>query len=215
MTPQRKICFISRDFDNSLEIIARRESLLLEYFGETFKEIVFVDVSRVFTSKFVCPQEINTKAHQLFPKKFKMIVPESLQEFKRFLQSEPWVVISYFSEEWYDWYIHACLKKFSIPMIYIHTMSEINNFDQALPESIKVFWGQRLLERLKFYARKVSGFAVSNWICAPIDIFFLSNKLLAERLKSSRLARRYKEIVTTNSRFYDTFLKNNLKVSED
>ena len=38
---------------------------------------------------------------------------------------------------------------------------------------------------------------------------------MAKLLKSSKSSKRYREIVTTNSRFYDTFLKNDFRASED
>ena len=200
---QKYLCFIGRGTPNhGLGSLFKREHFYYKYFAENFDHPVFLDVSKVFTSPVISKGEVDEAAHKLLPAGFKVIVPKDLGDFRDFLKSHAMIVVSHFSEEWYDWYIHYYLKKYKIPLIYVHIMSEVVNFQYKDAKSNKIgSFLRRSLNRVLEYL-----------FCAPIDTMFLSNK---EQAAQMRRFRRYKEIIVTNSRFYDSFLTKNYKVSDD
>ena len=206
----KRVCFISRGTPHKgLESFLRREYLLYEYFDKVFKRPIFLDVSKVFTSKVLSAGELTSSAHALLPQNFEIIVPKDLKEFRRFLRTGDLIAVSNFSEEWYDWYIHYYLKKYLVPLIYIHTMSEIIDFQYQKGENkgIAQIWA-----RSKRVCFKIIDHLLEYIFCAKVDTLFISNKRLAGQIKNSR---RFKEVVITNSRFYDSYLAHSYPVTED
>ncbi len=201
------ICFISRAIVNQgLETLIKREYLYYAHFAENFDQLIFLDVSKVFTSSTLSKGHTDSAAYRLLPAKCKVVTPRNLAEFKDFLKSNDMVVISNFSDEWPDWYIHFYLRKYRIPLIYIQTMSENRSFQSKnlheLPLSKKILGIVK-----KFYAR-----VEERLFCADVDTLFISSPKNADLYKKSP---RFKEIVLTNSRFYDSYLSNSYPVADE
>jgi hypothetical protein len=188
---------------NGLANYLKREKNLFDQLAEGFPGIYFLDVSQTFTSKILSNHELSKDAHDLL-KKYHLICPKDLREVKDFLRTFKPVIICAFSEEWMDWYIHFYIRLFNLPMVYIHTISEISNFQIR---------GQRSV------VTKVMGAIQKNWnrlvphlFCAKVDTLFTSHRPNAKLIKKSR---RYHEIVLTNSRFYDVYLRDKQAVSDE
>ena len=206
----KHICFIRR---GGVKTIDNLFHTLYEHFSKEFQHIFFVNVSKIFTSKLICdPDDVD--AHKVLPANFTYIVPKSLSDFKKFLTSHDLVVICYFSETWSDWWIHHYLKKYSIPLVYIHTHSTVAKFlyNRACKELIFV----RLWKKIKMIHSRFLRYLALNYFLHDVSTLFISRKDKAERIRKSNEGR-YKnsEVVITNSRFYDTFLLKNYEVSND
>lgn len=211
MNKRKCVCFIGRSAPNrGLESLIRREYLYYKQFAETFDQLIFLDVSKVFTSSVVSHGDVDEAAHKLLPDKFTIIIPNSLKEFKDVLKSHTMVVISCFSEEWYEWYIHHYLRKCSIPLVYIHTMSETIDFQYRKSQNSTIVG--HLWTQSKVVCFKIVNRLMDYIFSAPIDTLFISNKPLARKIKHLR---RYREIVITNSRFYDNYLAHSYPVTDD
>jgi hypothetical protein len=202
----------------SVETLVNLAGLLFEHFARVFDDVFFLDVSEVFTSKLISDRPDNNKAYHMLPVEFKVVCPKSLSELKDFLRSNDIVAISYFSEYWPDWYIHYYLKKYSIPLVYVHTTSELISIGHDNPQGKKFLarlWS-RFLRKLRFLSLSVfhcfTPYDFFGDIFVRVDTLFISNKEKAEYKKNYR---RYGEIVLTNSRFYDNMLVNNCGVSND
>ncbi len=207
MNKRKCVCFIGRSAPNrGLESCIKREYLYYKQFAETFDQLIFLDVSKVFTSSVVSG-DVDEAAHKLLPGKFTVIIPNGLKDFKDVLRSHAMIVISCFSEEWYDWYIPFYLKRYKIPLIYIHTTSEISNFQQNLNVFKFRFLGIIFKVLKKIYFR-----LEERLLRIRVDTLFISNP---QRAGFYRRSSRVNEIVLTNSRFYDTFLAHSYPVTED
>lgn len=207
----KQICFIR---SGNVRTIDGLFHVLHEHFSKEFEQpLFFVNVSKIFTSKIIGDSGDNT-VYGLLPENFTYIVPESLSDFKRFLRLHDIVVICYFSETWPDWWIHHYLRKYSIPLVYILTHSTVLKF--LYNESHKGVIFVRLWNKMKIsYSRFLRHMAI-NYFLHDIDTLFISRKDRAERIKNLGKGKYEKsEVVITNSRFYDAFLLNNYKVSND
>jgi len=203
------VCFISRGTpEHGLESLIKREYFYYKYFAENFDHPIFLDVSKVFTSQALSKGDVDEAAHRLLPAKWTIIIPNSFADFKNFLKSNAMIVISNFSEEWYDWYIHYYLKKYKIPLIYIHTMSENTDFQiQNLSKFKFRFLGKTFEILKKAYFR-----LEEHLFCAKVDTLFISNP---QQAHLHRRSSRFNEIVLTNSRFYDSYLANSYPVTDN
>jgi len=200
---KKSICFIRM---GSIETIVGLDGLLFEHFAKVFDDVFFLDVSKVFTSKLISGRCDNDKAYHMLPARFKVICPKKLSEVKSFLRSNDMVVVCSFSETWPDWWIHHYLRKYSIPLIYIYTHSLIANFQR------KKSYFNDFRTKLKNLAAHTRRRFPSHDFLADVDTYFVSDKHKAEKKRHSS---RYKEVVVTNSRFYDSLLVSNYKVSTD
>ncbi|MDO8675172.1 MAG: hypothetical protein Q7K71_03510, partial [Candidatus Omnitrophota bacterium] len=100
MNKRKCVCFIGRSAPNhGLESCIKREYLYYKQFAETFDQLIFLDVSKVFTSSVVSG-DVEEAAHKLLPGKFTVIIPNNLADFKNVLKSHAMIVVSNFSEEW-------------------------------------------------------------------------------------------------------------------
>lgn len=212
---KKSICFIRM---GSVETIVDLKGLLFEHFAKVFDDVFFLDVSNVFTSKLISGRPDNDRAYHMLPAEFRVVCPKKLSELKSFLRSNDIVAISDFSEYWPDWYLHYYLKKYSIPLVYVHTISEVVSFERNSPREKKFlarFW-VRFLRKLKSLSlrvlRRFTSYDFFGDVLVKVDTLFISNKEKAEYKKDYR---RYGEIVLTNSRFYDNMLVNNYDVSND
>jgi hypothetical protein len=200
---RKNVCFIR---SGSVETIVGLDGLLFEHFAKTFENVFFLDVSRIFTSKFICGRYDNEGAYHKLPAHFKIVCPKKFSEAKDFLKSDDLVAVCCFSETWPDWWIHHYLRKHSIPLIYIYTHSLIVSF-QSKKTNFNYF-----KKKLKNLAARVHKYFSSHDFWADIDTYFVSEKHKAEKKRNSS---RCKEVVVTNSRFYDNLLVSNYKVSTD
>ncbi|MDD5063432.1 MAG: hypothetical protein PHQ35_01555 [Phycisphaerae bacterium] len=200
---RKNICFIR---SGSVETIVDLDSLLFKHFAKVFDEVFFLDVSKVFTSKLILGRYDNDSAYHRLPAGFKVVCPKKLSEVKKFLRSNDVVAICCFSETWPDWWIHHYLRKYSIPLIYIYTHSVIASFQY------KKSYFNDFRAKLKNLAAHIRRRFPSHDFLADIDTYFVSDKHKAEKKKPSS---RYKEVVVTNSRFYDSLLVSNHKISTD
>ena len=206
----KHICFIR---SGSVKTIDNLFHILYEHFSKEFQHIFFVNVSKIFTSKLICdPDDVD--AHKVLPADVTYVVPKSLSEFKKFLTSHDLVVICHFSETWSDWWIHHYLRKYSIPLVYIHTHSMVAKFlyNRARKELIFV----RLWKKMKMIYSRFLRYLALNYFLHDVSTLFISRKDKAERIRKSNEGR-YKnsEVVIVNSRFYDTFLLKDYEVSND
>ena len=199
----KKICFIRM---GSVETIVGLDGLLYEHFAKVFDDVSFLDVSKVFTSKLISGRCDNDKAYHMLPTRFKVISAKKLSEVKRFLRSNDMIAVCCFSETWPDWWIHHYLRKYSIPLIYIYTHSLITSFQRK-----KTYFGT-FKEKLKNLTKRICPCVASQDFLADVDTYFVSEKHKAEKKRRSS---RYKEVVLTNSRFYDNLLVSNYKISTD
>ncbi len=205
---KKNICFICV---GSIETNVYFNRLLFEHFARIFKDITYLDVNNVFTS--VLHHESNSKeAYSLLPMRFKVVVPVSLLELKRILKAHNMIAISFFSETWKDWYLYYYLKKYSIPLIYIYTMSSVVDFNYNLDKEI--FFVRAVKKFIKILPYRLLRLFTLFGIFPKVDTYFVSNKERAKCCRSQKFCR-YKEIVLTNSRFYDNVLSNNFKISQD
>jgi len=204
---KKSICFIC--WGKTAELLVNREGLLCKYFAEVFDDLILLDVSNVFTTALVQGGSNGGRLDKL-PSKFKVVSPGSFSECRNFLKSHPMVAIHYFSQRWYDWWLYYYLKKYSVPLIYIQTLSIILSFKPRASEkkSFSVIFSRKLnsLTSRVFCCLVLRGFF------SKVDTYFLSDRLKAEGKRSDR---RYEEIVLTNSSFYDNILLNNYQVSND
>ena len=198
----KEICFIR---SGNVRTIDGLFHSLHEHFSKNFEHLFFINASRIFTSKFFGISD-DENAHHVLPANFTYVVPKSLSDFKRFLRSHDVVVICYFSEPWPDWWIHHYLRKYSIPLIYIYTHSLIANFQR------KKSYFNDFRTKLKNLAAHIRRRFPSHDFLADVDTYFVSDKHKAEKKRHSS---RYKEVVVTNSRFYDSLLVSNHKISTD
>ncbi|MGA1980095.1 MAG: hypothetical protein ABSG99_05975 [Sedimentisphaerales bacterium] len=206
----KEICFIR---SGSVKTIDSFFHGLHEYFSKEFEHLFFVNVSNVFTSKFIVDFD-DDNAHCALPANFTYVVPKSLSDFKRFLRLHDLVVVCYFSETWPDWWIHHYLRKYSIPLVYIHTHSTMGKFLYNRSNKKPVF--VRLWSKAKFIYSRLLRYMAINYFLHDVDTLFISQRNKAEKIRNS-IKGRYKksEVVITNSRFYDSFLLNNYSVSRD
>jgi len=121
---EKSICFISC---GNASILINRDYLLYEHFAKVFDRLFFLDISNVFTSALKFGGYTIENADVL-PPKYEIVCPKSLSECKNFLKSHNMVAIHYFSQEWHDWWLYYYLKKYSIPLIYIHILSTVVSF---------------------------------------------------------------------------------------
>ena len=208
---KKSICFIR---SGKVETIVGLDGLLFEHFVKVFDEVFFLDVSKVFTSKFLCRQFDNDKEYHLLPGEFKVVCPKNLSELRGFLRSNNIVVISNFSETWPDWWIHHYLRKYSIPMVYINTHSRIVTFIYNKAKKDPLFI--RFFNRIKGFHSHFLRFSAARFFLHDVDTLFISRKDKAEWIRSSSKARHNNsEVVITNSRFYDSFLANDCNITND
>lgn len=206
----KQICFIR---SGSIRTIDALFHGLYEHFSKEFEHLFFVNVSKIFTSKFIGDPD-DDNAHRALPATFTYVVPKNLSEFKKFLTSHNLVVICYFSETWPDWWIHHYLRKYSIPLVYIHTHSIVAEF--LYNKALKALIFVRLWSKIKFIYSRFLRYMGINYFLHDVDTLFISRKDKAERIKNSNGGRYPKsEIVITNSRFYDAFLLNDYDISTD
>ena len=206
----KHICFIRHGSLKTTDAIFHG---LHEHFSREFGRLFFVNVSKIFTSKFVSDPD-DSGAHRALPVNFTYVVPKSLSEFKKFLTSHDLVVICYFSEIWSDWWIHYYLRKYSIPMIYFDIISGIVSFHY------KNLQGEAFLTRfsdtLKLFRSRLLRKLALKFFLHNVDTIFVSNKKKAEKTKNARGGHYGKsEVVITNSTFYDNMLSNNFRPSND
>jgi len=204
---KKAICFIC--WGQTGELLINRDRLLHEYFAKVFDNLVLLDVSNVFTTALKHGGSTIGSTDKLSPK-FRIVSPRSLSECKRFLRSDDMVAIHYFSQRWYDWWLYYYLRKYSIPLVYAQTLSTIVSF--KLRDSDKKPISIRFSRKLRSIMDSVFRILVLCGFFSKVDTFFLSNKIKAEGRKNDR---RFKEIVLTNSSFYDSLLFNNYKSSND
>lgn len=205
---KKNICFIR---NGSIAMAMPVWRNYFEYFAKTFENVFFLDISRVFTTSLRHGGIDNAKGYDMLPSSFKIVSPGSLSECRRFLRSNDMVAVCAFSETWEDWYIHYYLKKYSIPLIYILTISEISNFHYNVSEN-KPFFIKAFRKFRFFIYSRFRHFIIPRIFLSKVDTLFISNKGRAENLKDYS---RYKEIIVVNSKFYDTFLSNKHSVSND
>ncbi len=204
---KKSICFIC--WGKTAELLVNRDGSLCEYFAEVFDDLILLDVSNVFTTALVHGRSSRGSLDRL-PSKFRIVSPGSFSECKNFLKSQPMIVIHYFSQRWYDWWLYYYLRKYSIPLIYAQTLSIILSFKprDLQRQSLSVIASRKLntiVDRI-FRALVLCGFF------SKVDTYFLSNKAKAEAKKNDR---RFNEIVLTNSSFYDSMLFNSYRVLND
>ncbi len=206
----RQICFIR---SGNVETTCGLFKGLHEQFSKEFEHLFFINVSKIFTSKFIGDPDSNG-APSALPANFTYIVPKNLSDFKRFLRFNEVVAICYFSETWPDWWIHHYLRKYSIPLVYVHTHSTIVKFlyNKAKKEPFFV----RMWSKVKFLYLRFLRYMGVKCFLHDVDVLFISRRDKAEKILNSRKGRYKKsEVVITNSRFYDAFLLSDLKVSND
>jgi hypothetical protein len=199
----KQICFIR---SGSVRTIDGLFHGLHEHFSKEFEHLFFVNVSNVFTSKFIADPD-DENAYRVLPTNFMYIVPKNLSEFKKLLKSHDLVVACYFSETWPDWWVHHYLRKYSVPLVYIHTHSFIVKFqyNHAVKEKI---WIRQWSKAKSSYSRFLRYMGI-NYFLHDVDTLFISRKDKAEKIRNANGGRYKKsEVAITNSRFYDGFLLN-------
>ena len=207
---KRHICFIRSGRVKTIDGLFHH---LHEHFSKEFEHLFFVNVSNVFTSRFIGDHD-DDDVRSILPANLTYLVPKNLSEFKKFLISHNLVVICYFSETWPDWWIHHYLRKYSIPLVYIHTHSIIVRFqyNSAVKENFSI----RLWNKARTLYSRFLRYVGLRYFLSNVDTLFISRKDKAERIKSNSSGRyRRSEIVITNSRFYDSFLLNDYVPSND
>jgi len=204
---KKAICFVC--WGKTGELLINRDHFLHEHFAKVFENLILLDVSNVFSTALKHGGSVIGNINKL-SSKFKIVSPQSLSECKRFLKSDDMVAIHYFSQRWYDWWLYYYLRKYSVPLIYIQTLSIILSFKPRISEkkSFSIIFSRKLNS---LTSRAFRGLVLCGFF-SKVDTYFLSDKLKAEGKRSDR---RYKEMVLTNSSFYDSMLFNNYKVSND
>lgn len=201
---KKTLCIIRSD---SIEKAAKLNQVLYDHFAEVFDDVLFLDMNKVFTTRLRYGRLSHEKERGTLPGKFKVRSVKNISEFRDILRSGNMVVISAFSEEWFDWYIHYYLRKYSIPLVYVFLIPSMVNFQyRKMPFS-------RIINRfrIRYLSTMIFVHFLKTGFVSKIDTVFLSQK--ADNAKG--LETRYKEVVVTNSRFYDNFLKDNHKISND
>lgn len=204
---KKSICFIC--WGDTGELFVNRDHLLHEHFARVFDDLILLDVSNVFTTSLKHGGSVIKSKDKLSPK-FKIFSPRSLSECRNFLKSNDTIVISYFSQRWYDWWLFYYLRKYSIPLVYVQTLSTVVSFKSRVSEkqSLPVLFSRKLNSVI---GRIFNAF-VLHCFFSKVDTYFLSDKLKAEGRRNDR---RYNEIVLTNSSYYDNMLLNNYEISDD
>ena len=202
------ICFIS--WREAAEIVVKREHTLFDYFAKVFDKLFFLDVSNVFTTSLrYGGGPIN--GIDALPSKFKIVRPVNLSECKKFLKSQEMIAVHFFSEKWIDWWLYYYLKKYGIPLVYIHTKSTVVRF-QFNESQNKAILTRCLTKWKENIPARFFQFMMSHGFVARVDTYFLSNRNKAEgKINDSR----YNEVVLVNSYSYDNLLVKNHKVSDD
>ena len=219
---KKSICFICI---GSVKRNTYYNHRVYKYFAEVFEDIIYLDVSRVFTSRLHHDDSQIEENRNLLPAKFRVVSPCSLSEFRNFLKSNSLVAVGFISQTWKDWYIFYYLKKYSIPLVYIFYTSILTSFkyNNAVENNIIVFLLRKFIKSMHF---RLYRYFVFIGFFANVDTFFVSKKnTVSDKKNTSSFLYRclkgrigqaaYNRIITINSRFYDSFLESNFMVSDD
>lgn len=210
MNNKKTVCFIR---SGSIRTACSVFGGLYEHFSKQFEQVFFINVSKVFTSRFIGDPDDKDAPGEL-PSNFIYIVPKSFTEFKFFLKSHDLVVMCCFSETWPDWWIHRCLRKYSVPLAYIHTHSIAVTFIYNMGKGGSIVSNK--WNKLKVRYSRFLRYLAEHYFLCDVDTLFISRKDKAERIKKGGMIRYLgSEVVLTNCRFYDNFLLNSCKTSED
>lgn len=205
---KKAICFVC--WGKTGEILINRDYLLHEYFAKVFDNLILLDVSNVFSTSLIHGGSAIGDTSKL-SSKFKIVSPKSLSECQDFLKSDDMVVIHYFSQRWYDWWLYYYLRKYSIPLVYIQTQATVVSFH--FNESQRRGILRRYLTRWKeAIPAKFLRFCMSRGFVSKVDTYYLSRR---DKAEGKKVDPRYNEVVLVNSRSYDNLLEKNLEISND
>lgn len=216
------VCFICC---GKSERILHCNKQLFEHFSNVFENIVYLDLSNVFTSKLYREDNDNIDVEIILSQGFKYFAPESLKECKEFFKSTDMIAISFFSETWNDWYIFYYLKKYNRPLIYILSASILLRLEYSSQKNL-IYFILNFRNFVRPFLFRIFRYFTLCGCLAKVDTFYTS-KFSDVNAKENALVRfmknnynkntisRYNEVVLINSRFYDSFLANNYKVSND
>ncbi len=202
---KKSICFIC--WGKTAELFINRDYLLHEYFAKVFDNLILLDVSNVFSTSLIHGGSAIGDTSKL-SSKFKIVSPQSLSECKSFLKSSDIVVIHYFSQRWYDWWLYYYLKKYSIPLLYIHTQAWRGRFQLNKSRNpLNWFRVKSRLLQYRIFVRSV------RWgLLTKVDTYYTAEK---SRVQKALNSKRYNEVVLVNCSVYDSMLIKNVKASND
>ncbi len=200
------VCFIG--YGRSIELLLNRDRILCEHFTKVFEGVYILDVYNIFTTGMLSSYATSRFNCDDVPENIKVVCPKNLKQCKDFLKSHNMIAIHYFSQKWHDWWLYHYLKKYSIPLLYIHTLAWKGGFQLNKSKNIlKYFLSISGLLQHRIFVR------LTKWGLLPkVDTYYTAEKSRVQKVLNSK---RYNEVVLVNSSFYDSMLIKKIKVSND
>ena len=209
---RKGIFFLTSFHDLEPFYVANKEQLKI--FAKEFDNIYIVNSEnlKLFNQELTYPKNIKYK----FPKKIKFFNPKNFDEFSKFCKKLDPLIINNIGRGYEFFRILFFLKKKKIPQVLLGHIGNIQfstYYWHKTNFKILIFFFTRFLPRL------VTRFLVIIKVFAPIEVRFVSNKLIYNTYKQSlkkvfKIPSYYKEIVLVKSKVFDNFKDYKVKLSE-
>ena len=209
---RKGIFFLTSFHDLEAFYVANKEQLKI--FANEFDNVFIVNSEnlKLFNQETEYPKNIKYK----FPKKIKFFNPKNFYEFSQLCKKINPLIINNIGRGYEFFRILFFLKKKKIPQVLIGHIGNIQfstYYWHKTNFKILVFFFTRFLPRL------ITRFLVIIKVFSPIEVRFVSNKLMYNTYKQSlkkifKIPSYYKEIVLVKSKVFDNFKDYNVKLSE-
>jgi hypothetical protein len=210
MSSHKKIHIICSDVYKNLEV----HYLLLSNLISGIGGAVFVDI-RIDS---VFGDRVSNYSLDYNDKSYDVIRIKSLSSLYKLLHHDC-IVISMFSEEFKDWWIHLFIKYCDAKLVYINNLGSAINFSfkprfesfRVIQNTLKLFSAiffkaKRLIPNRAFY------YLIRLNVFQKVDVLYLSNKELKSKIEN-RYYGKHDRIKLVNSAFYDASFEYNYPVS--
>jgi hypothetical protein len=150
------------------------------------------------------------------PDNFVLFDPKDSKDFSKFLQDKTLLVINNFNRHLFSIKLHLLLKKHKINQVIISNLGSQGGFDVAY---IGHFFRFLFFHLNQTFSKKLLVLLSNLGIVSKVDIQFISNKEIVERVEKSFLYKKNllftKKLILVNSRTYDIYLEKKIPISED
>lgn len=209
---RKGIFFLTSFHDLEPFYVANKDQLRL--FANKFENVFIVNCEnlKIFNKEESFSKNIKSK----FPKKIKFANPKNFFEFDYLCRQNNPLIINNIGRGYEFFKILFYLRKKKIPQVLIGHIGNIQfstYYWHNINFKIFIFFFTRFLPRL------ITRLFVILKIFSPIDVRFVSNKLVYNNFKKNSqktlsIPSYYKEIILVKSKIYDNFAKYNEKLSE-
>ena len=221
MNSKKKYLSIMAPF-SGLDSLYLYHNFLFEKLSKNFEKVfiintenltLFPKINRLATRQV---WETSFKEAIKLPDNFVLFDPKNSKDFSEFLQNKTLLVINNFGRRLFSIKIYLLLKKHKIKQIIISNLGSLGGYD--------VPYIRHFFRLLFFYihdklSKRLFVLLGNLGIVPKVDIQFISNKEIVEKVKKSFLYKKnllfHKELILVNSRTYDIYLEKRLPISED